>query len=111
MGGVATQPASRANGHGGGILNRNPATGEVLGEVPEQSAEEVRAAVERAREAQRGWAEMPLRERCRAVLRFRDELTKRAEEVCQALSRETGKTVEEALSMEVTLVADLAGYF
>ena len=61
------------------IVSRNPATGEVLGEVPIHSAGEVRAAVARAREAQRGWAALPVRERGLRVLGFRDALRAEAE--------------------------------
>jgi succinate-semialdehyde dehydrogenase/glutarate-semialdehyde dehydrogenase len=111
MGGLATQQASTGNGRSNAIISRNPATGEVLGEVPEQGEAEVRAAVERAREAQRSWGEMPVRERARVVLRFRDEVVRHAEEMCQAISRETGKTAAEALAMEVVVIADLVTYF
>jgi acyl-CoA reductase-like NAD-dependent aldehyde dehydrogenase len=93
------------------IVSRNPATGAVLGEVPEQSADEVRAAVARAREAQRAWRDLPLRDRARRVLAFRDAIVRRADELCEAISREGGKTRHEALSMEVMIVADLATYF
>jgi len=93
------------------IVSRNPSTGEVLGEVPEQGADEVRAAVARAREAQRKWAKLGVRERAHRVLAFRDVIVRRADELCEAISREGGKTRSEALSMEVMLVADLATYF
>src|SRR5690349_12270886 len=83
------------------IVSRNPATGEVLGEVPEQGAEEVRAAVARAREAQRKWGQLGVRERAHRVLAFRDVIVRRADELCEAISREGGKTRAEALSMEV----------
>ncbi len=109
MGAVA---AKHEHGQGKNtIVSRNPASGEVLGEVPEQSAEEVRAAVARAREAQRKWAALTVRERAHRVLAFRDVIVRRADELCEAISREGGKTRAEALSMEVMIVADLATYF
>jgi acyl-CoA reductase-like NAD-dependent aldehyde dehydrogenase len=46
-----------------GITSSNPANGRPLGDVPEQSAAEVRAAVEAARAAQRDWAKLPLEAR------------------------------------------------
>jgi succinate-semialdehyde dehydrogenase/glutarate-semialdehyde dehydrogenase len=93
------------------ILSRNPATGQVLGEVPAMSADEVRAAVARARAAQRDWARLPVRERARRVAAFKDEILTRAEEVIDLLVKEGGKTRSEALGMEVVIAVDLADYF
>jgi acyl-CoA reductase-like NAD-dependent aldehyde dehydrogenase len=93
------------------ITSINPATGERLGEVPEMSAPEVRAAVERARAAQRDWARLSIEVRCRRVARYAEVLMARAEEVIDLLVREAGKTRLEALGMEVVLVADLVRYF
>src|SRR5207245_2907569 len=95
----------------GTIVSRNPATGAVLGEVPEQGPDEIRAAVARAREAQRGWRELSVVERGRRVLAFRDAIARRADEICDLISRECGKPRDEALAMEVIPAADLAGYF
>src|SRR5438067_10689252 len=93
------------------ITSINPATGEPLGDVPDLNAAEVRAAVERARTAQRAWGQLPIEARCRRVLRFAEVLMARAEEVIDVLVREGGKTRLEALGMEVVLVADLVRYF
>src|SRR5437868_2405125 len=89
------------------ITSINPATGETIGKVPDMTADEVRAAVDRARVAQREWARIPLATRCRRVSRFADILMARAEDVIDVLVREGGKTRLEALGMEVVLVADL----
>ncbi len=97
--------------HDDAIVSRNPATGEVLGEVPVTSAADVKAAVARARAAQRDWAKVPVAERARRVLAFRDEILTRAEEVIELISREGGKTRLEALGMEVLVAVDLATYF
>lgn len=93
------------------ITSINPATGEPLGEVPDMGADEVRAAIAKARAAQREWARVPLATRCRRVARFADVLMTRAEEVIDVLVREAGKTRLEALGMEVVLVGDLVRYF
>ncbi|HEX9104862.1 MAG TPA: aldehyde dehydrogenase family protein, partial [Polyangia bacterium] len=93
------------------IVSRNPATGEVLGEVREASAAEIRDAVSRARGAQAEWGALPVKDRCARVARFRDLVVARAEELCALISAETGKTRSEALSMEVMVIADLATYF
>jgi succinate-semialdehyde dehydrogenase/glutarate-semialdehyde dehydrogenase len=93
------------------IVSRNPATGEVLGEVRESSPAEIRDAVSRARGAQAAWGALTVKERCERVARFRDIVVARAEELCALISAETGKTRPEALSMEVMIIADLATYF
>jgi succinate-semialdehyde dehydrogenase/glutarate-semialdehyde dehydrogenase len=93
------------------IVSRNPATGEPIGEVPVMDAEEVRAAVARAHAAQKDWGRLPVEERARRVLAFRDEIVTRAEEVIDLIVREGGKTKPEALGMEVVVVVDLATYF
>jgi succinate-semialdehyde dehydrogenase/glutarate-semialdehyde dehydrogenase len=95
----------------GRIVSINPATGAPLGDVPDLSADEVRAAVSRARAAQVEWAKVPIEQRCKRVLRFAEVLMARAEEVIDLLVREAGKTRLEALGMEVVLVADLVRYF
>jgi succinate-semialdehyde dehydrogenase/glutarate-semialdehyde dehydrogenase len=96
---------------GNTIVSRNPSTGAVLGEVPDQSPAEVRAAVERARLAQRAWGALPVKERCRRVARFRDLVVERAPELIDLLVKEAGKTRQEALAHEVLVIADLATYF
>lgn len=93
------------------IVSRNPATGEVLGEVPVQSAEEVREAVQRARAAQLDWGRLSPAERGRRLLAFRDELVTRAEEVVDVLVKECGKTRSDALTMELLVLVDAADYF
>lgn len=90
---------------------RAPATGEALGEVELTNEGEVRRRVQRAREAQREWAALSVEERAEQVLRFRDALVDRAEEIVDALSRETGKPRNEALTHELFPLADLTTWY
>jgi succinate-semialdehyde dehydrogenase/glutarate-semialdehyde dehydrogenase len=94
-----------------GIVRYNPATGELVGEVPVMSGEQVRAAVARARAAQSSWGALTVPERAARVQAFRAEIVARAEEIIDLIVREGGKTKQEALGMEVMLVADLADFF
>ena len=98
-------------GHGEVLRARNPATGEVIAEIAVAGADEVRAAVARARQAQRSWGALSVAERARRVRALKDELVARAEEVIDAIVAESGKTRPEALGMEVLLVVDLIDYF
>jgi succinate-semialdehyde dehydrogenase/glutarate-semialdehyde dehydrogenase len=93
------------------IVSVNPATGVPLGEVPDMTAEQVRAAVAAAQVAQREWAKLSLEQRCKRVLVFAEVLMARADEVIDLLVAEGGKTRIEALGMEVIVVADLVRYF
>ena len=92
------------------IQSYAPASGRLLGEVPVHSADEVRAIVARARKAQRAWAILPVEERCERLMRFRDAMVDRAEELVEVLVAECGKPKVEALQ-EITLVVDLTTYY
>ena len=94
-----------------GIVSINPATGERLGGVPITRAIEVRAAVARARAAQRAWGRLTPEERGQRVLALRDTILNRSEEIIDAIVRESGKPRSEALMMELLVVVDLADYF
>ena len=93
------------------IKSYAPASGELLGEVPVTSKEEIAAIVARARRAQAAWAVLPVEERCERILRFRDALADRAAELVDLLSRECGKPKQEALAHEVIMTLDLATYY
>ena len=109
MGSAATNITAKAAD--AKITSINPATGAPIGEVPDQTPLEIRAAVDAARVAQLAWAAVPLDERCKRVARFAEVLMARAEEVADLLVREGGKTRLEALGMEIVVVADLVRYF
>lgn len=111
MGSAQAHPLNTPPANDAIIVSRNPASGEVLGEVQVTSPDEVRAAVARARAAQREWGTLPVGERARRLRAFRDEILTRAEEIIELISKEGGKTRQEALGMEVIVVVDLADYF
>src|SRR5688572_13358108 len=92
------------------IRSVNPATGQLLGEVPVRTAEEVRDAVARARIAQEAWGLLSVEERCRRLAWFREALVTRTEEVADLLSHETGKPRIEALH-EVVVLLDLVAFY
>lgn len=106
--GAAQQPVSGAVGR---IVSINPATHRPLGDVPELGPDEVRAKVAQARAAAAAWAQVPLEDRCRRVVKFAEVLMARADEVIELITAEGGKTHLEALGMEVMVVADLVRYF
>ena len=89
----------------------NPATGESLGEVRAYTTDEAWKAVQRAKNAQRRWATVSVADRARIVDRFRDLLLDNARSMCELISRENGKVLQESLQMEVFSIVDLAAYF
>ena len=74
----------------------NPATGEVIGQVPLASNAEMAAAVEVAKAAQVGWAATNPQRRARVLMRFVDLLNRDMDKLAEALSREHGKTIADA---------------
>jgi succinate-semialdehyde dehydrogenase/glutarate-semialdehyde dehydrogenase len=93
------------------IISRDPATGEELGRTVASGAAEVEAAVERARAAQGDWAARSFRERAAVLMRARQVVLDEMEEIARLISRESGKPVAEALSMELAPTLDLMQYF
>ena len=93
------------------IIARDPSTGDEIGRVPLLDANQVAAAVNRARAAQPAWAKLSYRERARFILEARAIVLDQLEEIGRLISRETGKPVSEAISMEIVPTLDLMHHF
>lgn len=74
----------------------NPATGETLGWMPHSTPAEVDAAIEAARQAFPQWRATPVVERARVMFRYKDLLERQFEELARLVTRENGKTLDEA---------------
>ncbi|HEY1455715.1 MAG TPA: CoA-acylating methylmalonate-semialdehyde dehydrogenase [Candidatus Dormibacteraeota bacterium] len=74
----------------------NPATGEVIGEVPMSGASEVDAAVIAAVRAYDGWSRTALMERVRLMFRYKMVLEENFEDLAATITRHHGKTLDEA---------------
>ena len=92
-------------------LSRNPATGEVIGISSVNSKEEVVRAVDRARLVQPEWAGRSVRERAAVIARVQRFITSHADELAELISKNTGKTITEAMSTEVVPSAMAAAYY
>ncbi len=92
------------------IASVNPATGEVLRELACAGGGEVFAAVGRARASQAAWAELGLRRRIAVLRVFQAKLHARKSEIAEAITREVGKPLAEALVTEVLVVLDAARF-
>ena len=74
----------------------NPATEDVLDEVPLSGPTEVAQAVAAAAEAYTGWSQTPVMERTRLMFRYKALLEEHFEELAAIVTRHHGKTLEEA---------------
>lgn len=79
----------------------NPATGEQIGEVGLSTVDEVNAAVANAKDALPQWANTPPLKRAKIMFKFKHLLDEHAEDIAREISREHGKTHEDAVG-EVT---------
>lgn len=75
----------------------NPATGEKIDELGLSSADEVNAVIKAAAEAAPEWAATPPLKRASMMFKFNELLDKHAGDIARAISREHGKTHDDAL--------------
>src|SRR5690349_2222816 len=92
------------------IASINPATGEVLREFEAAAEPEVRAAVARARSAQRAWQDTAIRFRIDCLRKFQRLVHEQKSEIARQITLEAGKPFAEALSTEVLVVLDAARF-
>lgn len=92
------------------ITINNPITGAVLGSIPVQTADDVRAAVTRARAAYKAWAALPVKERCRIMLRWSDLLWEEQQKMIRTIRDETGKN-EAGGFLELLVLDSLVTYY
>ena len=90
---------------------RSPATLEPIGEIEVATADDVRAAVERARKAQPAWAEASFNERATYLRRALRALLAREDEFAAAIARETGKPEVEILATELVSACDALEFY
>ena len=93
------------------IISYNPATNEEIGRVANTSAEAVKDAVEKSRQAFESWKETSFEERAKFVMRAREIILSELDDIARLISDESGKPVAESLSMEIAPVLDLMQYF
>ncbi len=74
----------------------NPATGDMIAQVPYATAEQVDRVARHAHEAFLKWREVPVVDRVQTFYRYKLLLEKHVEEVARILSTENGKTLDDA---------------
>jgi malonate-semialdehyde dehydrogenase (acetylating)/methylmalonate-semialdehyde dehydrogenase len=74
----------------------NPATGEVIANVPLSSRQDIEQAVVASREAFEAWRETSITERSRLMFKLHALLLEHQEELAELITKENGKTYHEA---------------
>ena len=75
----------------------NPATAETLGMVPMSTAAELDQAVKAASEAQKKWAQVPVKDRVQVLFKLKAIFEERSEELAALVTQENGKTLDESM--------------
>src|SRR4051794_28382914 len=106
-------PAVSTNGHGTReeIPVDNPATGQVIGTVPDLSADQVKEIVARARAVQPAWEALGFDGRGRVMRRAQKWVLDNAQRVMDTIVSETGKTYEDAQLAEISYGASAFGFW
>ncbi len=83
--------------HDGRVLDvKNPATGQVIGQVPDVSKDQVIRAIEAAHAAQAGWAAMTAYARAEILQRWAELIEANKEQLAQIMVAESGKPITDA---------------
>ena len=99
-----------ARAAGSTVVVRAPFTDEPLAEIPTADETDVRIAAERARQAQRAWAEMSVRHRAQVILRFHDVVLAGRDEAMDVVQAETGKARRDALEEVLDIAVNARHY-
>jgi 1-pyrroline dehydrogenase len=90
----------------------NPATGEVIAEVPKATAEDVDRAVKAARKAfEDVWFDTTPSERMQALLKLADLIDEHAEELGRIETENVGKVYSLTMSEELPVITDQVRFF
>ena len=93
------------------ISKTSPVDGVPLGEFSIGTADDVHAAVTRARAAFSSWSATPLRARIRQIERIKDIVADRGEEFARRISADTGKPYVDSLLTELMSIPLFIDYY
>ena len=88
----------------------DPATGEVLGRVPEMGAAETRRAIDAAQKAWAGWRRKTAKERSAILRRWNDLMLANADDLAAIMTAEQGKPLAESKG-EIAYAASFIEWF
>jgi len=73
-----------------------PLTQNTLAKVPQSSQAEFNEAVANAKDTFKTWKKVPISTRVRYMLKYQDLLKKNSDDICQAITKEHGKSLIDA---------------
>jgi succinate-semialdehyde dehydrogenase/glutarate-semialdehyde dehydrogenase len=79
-----------------GLAVRNPATGDLIGHVPDLGAEETREAIDAAEDARHAWAARTAKDRSAILQRWYELMMQHQDDLGAILTAEQGKPLAEA---------------
>jgi aminomuconate-semialdehyde/2-hydroxymuconate-6-semialdehyde dehydrogenase len=82
-----------------------PATGNILGQIPDSGAEDVELAAQAAAAAFPAWSAMPAQDRSRLLLRLADLIERNLEALARAESIDSGKPLSLARAVDIPRAA------
>ena len=91
--------------------NVNPATGEVLGTVPDSDAVQVDQAAQAARAAFPAWSKTPVAERARLLEALATKIEQHTEELARLEVEDSGKPLTRARTLEIPRAASNFRFF
>jgi aminobutyraldehyde dehydrogenase len=89
----------------------NPATGEVIGSVPEATPDQIEQAAQAAKRAFSGWKRTPVRERAACLLAMASHIEARITELARLESDNCGKPYAPMLREEMSAIVDIFRFF
>jgi acyl-CoA reductase-like NAD-dependent aldehyde dehydrogenase len=89
----------------------NPATGEIISKTPENTIAELKKAIALAKLAQHDWAKFSFQERAQYLIAIRDYIVDHADNICNVISKDSGKTKMDALSTDVLSASMAITYY
>jgi malonate-semialdehyde dehydrogenase (acetylating)/methylmalonate-semialdehyde dehydrogenase len=84
------------SGSGRSLQVTNPATGDVIAEVPMSTAADLDLAVRKAEDAQRAWGATPIKDRVQVLFRLKSLMEAQVDRLAARITEENGKTKPEA---------------
>lgn len=93
------------------IKSINPATKQVIGEVPSLGESEVQAACQQAWQAYQSWSVTSYKHRASKVLRLRQLLVEQADQIAELITNEVGKPLVESTMAELSGPLEACAWF
>ncbi len=85
----------------------NPATGEVIGEAPIASRQDVEAAITAAYDAFKKWRDVPFRDRAKKIFSLREKCVEKTEWLSRLLTQDHGCPIDDSRGTNARIVENI----